>query len=147
MIWRFFINPIMIFILRSPLHFLVSHSVLVLYVTGAKTGKQYFIPVSFFEHSQGLLTCVTDKPNIWWRNLTSIDEIKILFKGKEILSRISAEPHDSDYIFPKLHALFSHSRLDGFFGGVGYKNGKPIEEDVIGATKRMVLIELDFTES
>ena len=147
MIWRFFINPIMIFILRSPLHFLVSHSVLVLYVTGAKTGKQYFIPVSFFEHSKGLLTCVTDKPNIWWRNLTSIDEIKILFKGKEILSRISAETDDSDYIFPKLHALFSHSRLDGFFGGVGYKNGKPIEEDVIGATKRMVLIELDFTES
>tara|TARA_B100001939_G_C16886768_1_gene593443 strand:+ start:702 stop:1145 length:444 start_codon:yes stop_codon:yes gene_type:complete len=147
MIWRFFINPIMIFILRSPLHFLVSHSVLVLYVTGAKTGKQYFIPVSFFEHSKGLLTCVTDKPNIWWRNLTSIDEIKILFKGKEILSRISTEPDDSDYIFPKLHALFSHSRLDGFFGGVGYKNGKPIEEDVIGATKRMVLIELDFTES
>jgi len=137
----------MIFILRSPLHFLVSHSVLVLYVTGAKTGKQYFIPVSFFEHSKGLLTCVTDKPNIWWRNLTSIDEIKILFKGKEILSRISTEPDDSDYIFPKLHALFSHSRLDGFFGGVGYKNGKPIEEDVIGATKRMVLIELDFTES
>ena len=147
MIWRFFINPIMIFILRSPLHFLVSHSVLVLYVTGAKTGKQYFIPVSFFEHSKGLLTCVTDKPNIWWRNLTSFDEIKILFKGKEILSRINTEPNDSDYIFPKLHALFSHSRLDGFFGGVGYKNGKPIEEDVIGATKRMVLIELDFTKS
>ena len=113
MIWRFFINPIMIFILRSPLHFLVSHSVLVLYVTGAKTGKQYFIPVSFFEHSKGLLTCVTDKPNIWWRNLTSIDEIKILFKGKEILSRISTEPDDSDYIFPKLHALFSHSRQIG----------------------------------
>ena len=147
MIWRFFINPIMIFILRSPLHFLVSHSVLVLYVTGAKTGKKYFIPVSFFEHSKGLLTCVTDKPNIWWRNLTSIDEIKILFKGKEIQSRINTEPHDSDYIFPKLHALFSHSRLDGLFGGTGYKNGKPIEEDVIGATKRMVLIELDFTES
>ena len=147
MIWRFFINPIMIFILRSPIHFLVSHSVLVLYVTGAKTGKNYFIPVSFFEHSKGLLTCVTDKPNIWWRNLTSIDEIKILFKGKEIQSKINAEPHDSDYIYPKLHALFEHSRIDGFFGGVGYKNGKPIEKDVIEATKRMVLIELDFTES
>ena len=88
MIWRFFINPIMIFILRSPFHFFVSHSVLVLYVTGAKTGKKYFIPVSFFEHRKGLLTCVTDKPNIWWRNLTSIDEIKILFKGKEIQSKI-----------------------------------------------------------
>ena len=94
MIWRFFINPIMIFILRSPFHFFVSHSVLVLYVTGAKTGKKYFIPVSFFEHRKGLLTCVTDKPNIWWRNLTSIDEIKILFKGKEIQSKINAEPDD-----------------------------------------------------
>ena len=147
MIWRFFINPIMIFILRSPFHFFVSHSVLVLYVTGSKTGKKYFIPVSFFEHRKGLLTCVTDKPNIWWRNLTSIDEIKILFKGKEIQSKINAEPDDLDYIYPKLNALFEHSRIDGFFGGVGYKNGKPIEKDVIEATKRMVLIELDFTES
>ena len=39
------------------------------------------------------------------------------------------------------------STVDGFFGGVGYKNGKPIQKDVIEATKRMVLIELDFTES
>ena len=120
----------MIFILRSPFHFFVSHSVLVLYVTGAKTGKKYFIPVSFFNTVTGLLTCVTDKPNIWWRNLTSIDEIKILFKGKEIQSKINTEPDDLDYIYPKLHALFEHSRIDGFFGGVGYKNGKPIEKDM-----------------
>ena len=69
MIWRLFINPIMIFLMRSPLHFLVSHSVIVLYVFGTKTGKLYRIPVSFFEHRKGLLTCVTDKPNIWWKNL------------------------------------------------------------------------------
>ena len=147
MIWRLFINPVMIFFLRSPLHFLASHSVLVLYVTGAKTGKQYFIPVSFFQHRTGLLTCVTDKPNIWWRNLTDANEIKILFKGREIQSKINVEPNDSDYIYPKLNALFTHSRIDGFFGGIGYKKGKPIEEDIVEATKRMVLIELDFTES
>ena len=114
MIWRLFINPVMIFFLRSPLHFLASHSVLVLYVTGAKTGKQYFIPVSFFQHRTGLLTCVTDKPNIWWRNLTDANEIKILFKGREIQSKINVEPNDSDYIYPKLNALFTHSRIDGF---------------------------------
>ena len=42
---------------------------------------------------------------------------------------------------------FGVPRIDGFFGGVGYKKGKPIEEDIIEATKRMVLIELDFTKS
>ena len=147
MIWRLFINPIMLFFLRSPLHFFASHSVLVLHVIGAKSGKQYFIPVSFFEHEKGLLTCVTDKPNIWWRNLVGIDSIRILFKGREIDSKINIEPHDFDYIFPKLNALFTHSRIDGFFGKVGYKNGKPIKEDAEAAAKRMVLIELDFSES
>jgi hypothetical protein len=116
-------------------------------VIGAKSGKQYFIPVSFFEHDKGLLTCVTDKPNIWWRNLIGTEKIKILFKGKEVQSKINIEPENFDYIFPKLNALFTHSRIDGFFGKVGYKNGKPIKEDAKGAAKRMVLIELNFTES
>jgi len=147
MIWRLFINPIMLFFLRSPLHFLASHSVVVLYVIGAKSGKQYFIPVSFFEHDKGLLTCVTDKPNIWWRNLIGTEKIEILFKGKEVQSKINIEADDFDYIFPKLSALFTHSRIDGFFGKVGYKNGKPIKEDTEAAAKRMVLIELDFSES
>lgn len=147
MIWRLFINPIMLFFLRSPFHFLASHSVVVLHVIGAKSGKQYFIPVSFFEHDKGLLTCVTDKPNIWWRNLVGIEKIKILFKGKEVQSKIKIEPENFDYIFPKLNALFTHSRIDGFFGKIGYKEGKPIENDVQEAAKRMVLIELDFTES
>ena len=147
MIWRLFINPIMLFFLRSPLHFFASHSVVVLYVIGAKSRKQYFIPVSFFEHGKGLLTCVTDKPNIWWRNLIGTEKIKILFKGKEVQSKINIEPENMDYIFPKLNALFTHSRIDGFFGKVGYKNGKPIENDVKTAAKRMVLIELNFAES
>jgi hypothetical protein len=137
----------MLFFLRSPLHFLASHSVVVLYVIGAKSRKQYFIPVSFFEHGKGLLTCVTDKPNIWWRNLIGTEKIKILFKGKEVQSKINIEPENMDYIFPKLNALFTHSRIDGFFGKVGYKNGKPIENDVKTAAKRMVLIELNFAES
>ena len=147
MIWRLFINPIMIFLMRSPLHFLVSHSVLVLYVFGTKTGKLYRIPVSFFEHRKGLLTCVTDKPNIWWKNLKEEKEIKIIFRGKEIKSKINIEPENLDYILPKLNALFTHSRIDGFFGNVGYKNGLPIEHDVKSAASRMVLIELDFAES
>jgi len=137
----------MLFFLRSPLHFLASHSVVVLYVIGAKSRKRYFIPVSFFEHGKGLLTCVTDKPNIWWRNLIGTEKIKILFKGKEVQSKINIEPENMDYIFPKLNALFTHSRIDGFFGKVGYKNGKPIENDVKTAAKRMVLIELNFAES
>lgn len=137
----------MIFLMRSPLHFIISHSVLVLYVFGTKTGKLYRIPVSFFEHRKGLLTCVTDKPNIWWKNLKEEKEIKIIFKGKEIKSKINIEPENLDYILPKLNALFTHSRIDGFFGNVGYKNGLPIEHDVKNAASRMVLIELDFAES
>ena len=103
--------------------------------------------MSFFEHRKGLLTCVTDKPNIWWKNLKEEKEIKIIFKGKEIKSKINIEPENLDYILPKLNALFTHSRIHGLFGNVGYKNGLPIEHDVKNAASRMVLIELDFAES
>ena len=126
----------MIFLMRSPLHFLVSHSVLVLYVFGTKTGKLYRIPVSFFEHRKGLLTCVTDKPNIWWKNLKEEKEIKIVFKGKEIKSKINIEPENFDYILPKLNALFTHSRIDGFFG-------KKIVKKIISSYKKPKVITIN----
>ena len=141
MFWRL-INPITIAISKSFLHGLISANILVLNFKGVKTGKNYSIPVSYLENPEGRLSCVTDRPFIWWRNLVNLEKIKILYKGNMIEAEIKIESKNNQIITDRLEALCTHSRIDGFFAGVGYKNGKPIRQDIEKSAAKMVSITI-----
>ncbi len=143
MFWRI-INPVTIVIAKSPLHFLISQNIVVLNFMGMKTGKDYALPVSYFEDPKGKLRCVTDRRNIWWRNLLQASNIKILYKGNLTDALVTVEHENNKMIADQLDALCSHSRIDGFFAKVGYKNGKPIRKDIEKAASIMTLIQLSI---
>ena len=143
MFWRI-INPVTIAIAKSPLHFLISQNLVVLNFMGMKTGKNYALPVSYFEDPPGTLSCVTDRHNIWWRNLLHATNIKILYKGRLTDALVTIEHQNNKIIADQLDALCSHSRIDGFFAKVGYKNGKPIRKDIEKAASLMTLIRLSI---
>ena len=143
MIWRI-INPVTIAIAKLPLHFLISQNIVVLNFMGMKTGKDYALPVSYFEDPKGKLRCVTDRRNIWWRNLLQVSNIKILYKGKLTDALVTVEHENNKMIADQLNALCSHSRIDSFFAKVGYENGKPIRKDIEKAASIMTLIQLSI---
>ncbi len=140
-----FINFVVVSISRSLLHPLISNSILVLKLKGRKTGRRYLIPVSYYQYSKHQLVCVTDRPNIWWRNLTSVEEIEILLRGKMLEAFVKVEYENDELIKAHLAALCEHSRVDGFFAKVGYEKGKPIEEDLRRAASRMTSIEINLS--
>ena len=140
-----FINFVVVSISKSLFHPLISKSILVLQFRGRKTGKKYLIPVSYCEYSKQQLVCVTDRPNIWWRNLISVEEIEILFRGKMLKASVEVESENDDLIKAHLAALCEHSRVDGFFAKVRYKQGEPIEEDLKRAASRMTSIEINLS--
>ena len=143
MFWRI-INPVTIAIAKSPLHFLISQNLVVLNFVGMKTGKNYALPVSYLEDPKGQLRCVTDRRNIWWRNLLQASSIKILYKGKLTDALVTIEHENNKIIADQLDALCSHSRIDGFFAKVGYENGKPVRKDIEKAASLMTLIQLSI---
>lgn len=143
MFWKL-INPVTIAIANSALHFVVSQNLIVLHFKGVKTGNPYTIPVSYLEEPRGRLSCVTDRANIWWRNLRHTSEIKVIYKGRLIDARVSVEHEDTQVIADELEALCSHSRIDGFFAKVGYRDGKPIRKDIETAAAGMTLIKLEI---
>jgi hypothetical protein len=57
-------------ILRSPAHGLISGKLLILTVTGRRTGKQHSFPVAYDETPDGI-TIGLDAAGakVWWRNL------------------------------------------------------------------------------
>jgi len=81
-----FYNPLMLWLLRSPLHPLLSSSTMIVTYTGRKSGKTYSLPVNYIQAGDSLLTISLSK-RTWWRNLRGGAEVTIRLRGKELPAR------------------------------------------------------------
>ena len=131
----FLINPVVAFLARSPLHFLISHQVLVIQFKGRKSGKQYLVPVSYHEHESSY-TCVTLRSNIWWRNLKEVSHTKIWLKGTLKNAQIDLEFNNDQIVENTLRDLVTNNRVDAYFAKIKLnKDGSPHYDDLIQAGK------------
>ena len=131
----FLINPVVAFLARSPLHFLISHQVLVIQFKGRKSGKQYLVPVSYHEHESSY-TCVTLRSNIWWRNLKEVSHTKIWLKGRLKNAQIDLEFNNDQIVESTLRDLVTNNRVDAYFAKIKLnKDGSPDSDDLIQAGK------------
>ncbi len=131
----FLINPVVAFLARSPLHFLISHQVLVIQFKGRKSGKQYLVPVSYHEHESSY-TCVTLRSNIWWRNLKEVSHTKIWLKGTLKNAQIDLEFNNDQIVESTLRDLVTNNRVDAYFAKIKLnKDGSPDPDDLIKAGK------------
>ena len=71
-------NPVLRVLLRSPLHGALDSSVLLLHVTGRKTGRRYDIPVNYAD-IDGRLTVVTIAA--WRINLRGGADVEVTLRG------------------------------------------------------------------
>ena len=72
-------NPVLRVLLNSPLHGVVDSSVLLLHVTGRKTGRRYDIPVNYTD-IDGRLTVVTIAR--WRVNLRGGGDVEVTWRGR-----------------------------------------------------------------
>lgn len=87
------INPLMRLMLRSPLHPLMSSSLMLITYTGRKSGKVYTTPVRYLRVSDSI-QCFTSADTQWWRNLRGGAEVILTIQGKD--ARYSANVIESD---------------------------------------------------
>jgi deazaflavin-dependent oxidoreductase (nitroreductase family) len=76
-------NPALKLILRSPLHSLVSDSVMLITYTGRRSGKTYTTPVNYVRDGDALLV-VSTADRTWWRNLRGGAPVIVHLAGKEL---------------------------------------------------------------
>ena len=141
----FLINPVVAFLARSPLHFLISHQVLVIQFKGRKSGKQYLVPVSYHEH-ESFYTCVTLRSNIWWRNLKEVSHTKIWLKGTLKNAQIDLEFNNDQIVESTLRDLVTNNRVDAYFAKIKLnKDGSPDSDDLIQAGKIHTVLKFTIT--
>ena len=76
-------NGLISWILRSPLHGMLSNGMMLITVTGRKTGKKYTTPVGYFRKN-GTLWVLTSRNRTWWKNLQGGAEVALLLKRQPI---------------------------------------------------------------
>lgn len=72
-------NPIVTTLLRSPLHRAVSRNLMLLHVTGTKTGRMYVVPVGRHEVNGRLLVSAG---GAWRRNLKNGADLDVTLDGR-----------------------------------------------------------------
>ena len=81
--WQKLYNPIVIWILRSPLHGLMDKSAILITVTGRKSGKEYTIPVSYMRDGDTLLM-ISQREHSWWKNLRGGAQVTLYLQGHSL---------------------------------------------------------------
>ncbi len=76
-------NPLVKFILRSPLHGILSGSTLLLTFTGRKSGRQYMTPISYAREGNTILL-ITSRKHSWWKNLQNSAPVTARVKGQAL---------------------------------------------------------------
>ncbi len=91
-------------VLRSPLHRVMSRSLMLLTFQGRRTGKEYTIPVAYARYGPDELVVVAGRPEgkTWWTNMRGPLPVRVrlggrvlpgyarLVQGEEALSRLTA---------------------------------------------------------
>lgn len=74
-------NSIITWLLQSPLHGMVSKSVMLVTVTGRKSGKPISTPTNYLRN-EDTLWVISWRDRRWWRNLRGGAKTRVLLAGK-----------------------------------------------------------------
>ncbi len=77
-----FSNSMMAWLLRSPLHGLLSKNFMLITVTGRKSGKSLTTPVNYVRDGADLLI-VSWRDRTWWKNLRGGAPVTLRLQGRD----------------------------------------------------------------
>ena len=76
-------NPIMRWILTSPLHKIVSKGLVLICFSGRKSNKHYSTPVEYIQEGQVIWIMVGfPEKKVWWRNLVGGAPVNLCLRGE-----------------------------------------------------------------
>jgi hypothetical protein len=80
------VNPLVSLILRSPLHVLISGSLLLISYRGRKSGKDYTLPAQYARDGNSIyIVPGMPEKKTWWRNLRGGAPVRLLLVGKAMV--------------------------------------------------------------
>jgi deazaflavin-dependent oxidoreductase (nitroreductase family) len=133
-------NDFMSWVLRSPFHGMLSNGMMLITVTGRKTGKTYTTPVGFYEEG-GFLWILTSRDRTWWRNLQGGAEVKLLLKRKPV-NGFAETKMDEKAVESQMREYVKHIPQAAKPMGIRVENGAANAEDVARIAKDRLFVKI-----
>lgn len=134
-------NPIMKWLIRSPLHGFVSKSMLVIGYKGRKSGKHYETPVNYIREGDDLLI-TSYRSRTWWRNMQGGAPVTVWLMGKQIQSSAEAYSDQAD-VTRYLQAYLDHVPQQArYFNVTLDEKGRPSPAQVSQSAQERVIVRV-----
>jgi carbon monoxide dehydrogenase subunit G len=145
--WTTRLNPAVAWLLRSPLHALVDRGLMLITVTGRRTGKRYTIPVGYQRDGDTLRVLVSKaRRKKWWRNYLDPRPVEVLLRGEALKGTAHVVPTDSQEFRDVLEETLRRLPWLGRQFGIEYDHQRGLTDDqrrTVGSDAALVEIALD----
>lgn len=136
-------NPMMIWLLKSPFHFFISKSTMLVTVMGRKSGKSISTPTNYVRDGNTLWV-ISWRERKWWRNLRGGANVRVLLAGKgvegcgEVIEEEKSVAQSLFEYYKKVPQVAKYVQI-----GLD-ATGLPIYADCERAAQKMVAVRIDL---
>ena len=137
-------NAIVTTVLNSPLHGMMSGSVLVLTYKGRKSGKEYATPLEYLKLQDELLV-ISQRTHTWWRNFVGGAQgvpVSVRLQGNLRAANARAILDEAELV--PLIAAFYHKRAAyaKYLSLTLDSQGEPTADSLKQAAKKYVIVKI-----
>ena len=135
------INRAMRLLLRSPLHPLVSRSLMLISFKGRVTGRTYTTPVRYVRDGEKI-RCYTSRDARWWPNLKHEPTVVLRIRGRDVRCSASVIDDDPATVRTLLASYLVEFPGDAVYHDVGLgKDRSPLPEHLDRAASHSIIVE------
>lgn len=145
--WTTRANSVVAWLLRSRLHPLLSWGLMLVTVTGRRTGRVYTIPVGYLRDGDALVVLVSwPSRKQWWRNYRERRPIEVGLRGRTIGGRAVVVAPTSPAFREAIERTLRRVPMMGGQFGIRYDRRTGLTDEqlrTVGRSAVVVRIELD----
>ncbi len=134
-------NPFVTLLLRSPFHGMLSDQLLLITVTGRRSGRRYTTPANY-QRDNGCLWIVSRRRRTWWRNLRGGAPVTLLLKGKRVGGRGEVQEEPSTVASQMGAYIARRPAMAPAFAVTLDNDGRPRAEDLQLAAESRVMVRI-----
>jgi deazaflavin-dependent oxidoreductase (nitroreductase family) len=136
-------NDFVRWLLRSPFHGMLSQSMMLITVTGCKTGKKYTTPVGYYREN-GNLWIITNRDRTWWKNLKNGADVSVLLQRQLRQGHADLEL-DEELVRGRMVEYLQHEPRAIKPLGIRVVDGIPNTDDVARATQSRLFVRVTLS--
>jgi hypothetical protein len=139
------VNAVVASLLRSPLHGLLSSSVMLLSIVGQTSGRTISTPVNYIEDENSTLYVLSERNRTWWRNLNAGAHVTLWLRGEE-RGGFAKSIRNPNAVAAELARLLPHARgLAGLLHMRWNEDGTPNSADLLRVARDHVVVRIHLS--